>query len=472
MMNDERDTMNNDELLTMDYRPWTMDNGLNKLILLIGLLLAFHSSYAQTLSFPGAEGFGKYTSGGRGGKVIYVTNLNDSGDGSLRKAITTKGPRTILFAVAGNIELESPLNINNPDVTIAGQSAPGEGICIKNYSLNVKADNVIIRFMRFRMGDEKGYEGDAIGANRHNQNIIIDHCSMSWATDECASFYHNKNFTMQWCIISESLNQSVHAKGAHGYGGIWGGENASFHHNLLANHNSRNPRFSGSSTTLNGEDELVEFANNVIYNWGMNSAYGGEKGKYNLINNYYKPGLATHQARRNRLVEVWSPYGQFYIAGNLIEGNQQVSENNWDGGVQGKAPDSARVNNPFKTDNITLQTAKEAYLSVLAKAGASYVRDAVDARIIEEVRLGISQNGKNKNGIIDSQKDVGGWPVLKDGKPVVDTDKDGIPDSWEKANGLNPNDPADAVKFDEKGSGYTYLELYLNSLVNEKSKRK
>lgn len=262
---------------------------------------------AQQIAFPNAEGFGKYTTGGRGGKVFVVKNLNDEGPGSLREAIDAKGPRIVVFAVSGTIELQSKLDIKHNDITIAGQSAPGDGICLKNYTFFVDADNVIIRYMRSRLGAEKHQEDDAIGGNKHHQNIIIDHCSASWSVDETASFYHNKNFTMQWCIVAESLNKSVHSKGEHGFGGIWGGEGATFHHNLLADHKSRNPRFSGSSTTLNDPDELVDFRNNVIFNWGENSTYGGEKGSYNVVNNYYKAGPATKRKVATRIIE---PSGQ------------------------------------------------------------------------------------------------------------------------------------------------------------------
>lgn len=425
-------------------------------------------SFGQALAFPGAEGFGKYTTGGRGGKVIKVTNLNDSGQGSLRKAIQAKGPRIVVFDVSGTIALESPLDVNNGDLTIAGQSAPGDGVCIKNYPVTVKADNVIIRYMRFRMGDEKKVQGDALGGTKGSKNVIIDHCSISWATDECASFYNNSDFTLQWCIISESLNASVHEKGQHGYGGIWGGKGASFHHNLIASHHSRMPRFSGSSTTPNTELELVDFRNNVIYNWQINNIYGGEKGKYNVVNNYFKPGPATQAKRTNRLLNPWSPYGRFYVAGNRMENNKKISENNWAGGVQCDSPDSAKADVPFHVASIEETSAAEAYDAVLHCAGASLKRDAVDRRLVEEMRSGKLYMGKRKDGIIDTQQDVGGWPELKSAKALLDSDGDGLPDSWEVKNKLNPADREDGSKF-TISKEFSNVEVYLNSLVEKKS---
>ncbi len=415
-----------------------------------------------TLAFPGAEGFGKYATGGRGGKVIKVTNLEDSGPGSLREAVNAKGPRIVVFDVSGTITLQSKLVIKNGDLTIAGQTAPGDGICLRDYTTTIAADNVIIRYMRFRLGDETKQEDDAINGTRPQNNIIIDHCSMSWSVDECASFYHNRNFTMQWCIIAQSMNNSVHSKGAHGYGGIWGGGGASFHHNLLAHNKSRNPRFSGSSTTQNSEDELVDFTNNVIYNWGSNSAYGGEKGRYNMVNNYYKPGPATGKKVRSRVVNPWSPYGRFYVDGNFVEGDDKVSSSNWSGGVQCDRLDSVMQIMPFKVEAINVESAKKAYDKVLQSAGASLRRDAIDAAIVKDVRTGNAKYGAD--GIIDSQKEVGGWPALKSLPALTDTDGDGMPDEWEKKNGLNPEDPGDAAGY-QLSKGYTNIEVYINSLV-------
>jgi hypothetical protein len=418
----------------------------------------------KALAFPGAEGFGKYTTGGRGGQVVVVTNLNDNGPGSLREAIRKKGPRIIVFAVSGYIALESPLDINNGDLTIAGQTAPGDGIGLKNFQVSIKADNVIVRYLRFRLGEEKAQQADAFGANKGVRNIIIDHCSMSWATDEGGSFYRNQDFTLQWSIISEALTASVHAKGEHGYGGIWGGHGASFHHNLIASNDSRNPRFSGSSTTPNSPEELVDFTNNVIYNWGQNNIYGGEKGRYNMVNNYYKAGPATPASKKNRLVNPSQPYGKFFVQGNFIEGFPAISENNWSGGVQCDHPDSVKVTSQFSVTAIAVQSPKEAFEAVLAKAGASFKRDAVDARVVAEVRTGKSTAGKRKNGLIDSPTDVGGYPELKSTPAPEDKDQDGMPDAWELKQKLDPTKATDAAAF-TLDKQYSNIEVYLNSLV-------
>ncbi len=442
--------------------------GLSIIVLITPAFFFADSAAAQSPpvpAFPGAEGFGKYTTGGRGGFVYRVTNLNDDGPGSFRDGLQKTGARIIVFTVSGTIALESPLYIGKGNVTIAGQTAPGDGITIKNYPVKIKADNVIIRYLRFRLGDEKGIEDDALGATGH-KNIIIDHCSISWATDECASFYHNENFTLQWCIISESLNNSVHTKGEHGYGGIWGGVKASFHHNLIASHNSRLPRFGGSATVPNLPGELVDFRNNVVYNWMNNNIYGGEKGRYNVVNNYFKPGPATPATRRNQILNPSRPYGLFFVAGNVLEGNKEISRNNRIG-VVAPHPDSALVAEPFPAASIVLHPAQTALRRVLKRAGASLIRDDVDNRLVAEVRTGKSALGKNKNGIIDSPRDAGGWPELKSLPAPADADADGMPDVWEKKHGLNPASPADAAQY-KLSKLYTNIEVYINSLVKSR----
>lgn len=436
----------------------------------------------EAFAFPGAEGFGNKTTGGRGGRVIKVTNLNDSGPGSLRQAIITPGPRIIIFEVSGYIELGSPITISNGNVTIAGQTAPGDGITLKNQSLIVNADNVIIRFLRFRLGDKGGAEADAM-EGRYKKNIIIDHCSMSWSTDEAASFYGNENFTMQWCILSESLTNSIHEKGLHGYGGIWGGKNASFHHNLLAHHDNRNPRFDhpGVYNNNNRAEDLrgvVDFRNNVIYNWGTDASYGGEAGTFNLVNNYYKPGPATKN--KNMFLNAYKQasnsapifgYGKFYIAGNVFHGNSNITNDNWLGVVakQGTVTDknNLKLNNPLPFGNLSFNhSAEEALEKILAYGGASHHRDAVDIRILADVKQGnYTAEGSrgSTNGLIDSQDDVGGWPMLSSLPAPLDTDGDGMPDDWEKANGLDPN--KDDAKERNLSTAYDNIEVYINSLV-------
>lgn len=443
---------------------------------------------AQTPAFPGAEGGGKNVTGGRGGKVLYVNSLLDTNtgdvakkEGTLRWCLNQDGPRTILFKVSGLIDLKSPLIITKGDVTIAGQTAPGDGICLRHYTTQIDANNVIIRFLRFRLGDEALQENDAIwGRNRNN--IIIDHCSMSWSVDECASFYSNKNFTLQWSIVSEALRNSIHDKGFHGYGGIWGGENATFHHNLLANNDSRNPRFNGwkrKGTNYESTiaEERVDFRNNVIFNWGSNNIYGGEAaGQYNLVNNYYKYGPATitkyrlFQSTSDGSTQYGVPHGRFFLSGNFIFGNVMMSENNEKGvhNQTGKPNTDLIMVKPFTFSSVTTHTAEKAFEKVLENAGCCLKRDSVDIRIASEVRTGkTTYKGSNGslNGMIDSQKDAGGWPIYNTLAAQLDTDLDGMPDEWETSCGLNPNLAADALTKTLSAEGYTNLEVYLNSLV-------
>lgn len=446
-------------------------------LMMVPFLLA-----GQNPAFPGAEGFGAMTTGGRGGSVIQVTNLNNSGAGSLRAAIDASGPRTVVFRVSGTIALTSTLRINNDNITIAGQTAPGDGICLKNYPLTIDANNVILRFIRTRHGDQSGSQDDAMNG-RNQENIIIDHCSMSWSVDECGSFYDNKNFTLQYCLLSESLYSSIHEKGNHGYGGIWGGQGATFHHNLLAHHTSRNPRFCGSRYTNRADLELIDHRNNVIYNWGGNSCYGAEGGRYNLVNNYYKYGPATSSTKKYRIINPWDDdgsnsqaagiMGTFYISNNYVYGYPSVTEDNWTSGVQGissTVKEAIKLTEQLEVPEITEHPAELAFEHVLARVGAILPqRDELDARIVYETMTGTATYGGvygAESGIIDSQGTVGGWLAMESDTAPTDTDKDGMPDEWEDNMGLDKNDPADR-NGDISGNGYTNLEDYLNGLVEE-----
>ncbi|RZM28165.1 MAG: polysaccharide lyase [Pedobacter sp.] len=447
-------------------------------------------------AFPGAWGGGMFTSGGRGGQVMAVTNLNDSGKGSLRAALEAKGPRIVVFRVAGTIKVDGDLNINHPDITIAGQSAPGDGICIAG-TLNINTHNVIVRHLRVRRGVPVGGQGDDnIGGNPHH-HIIIDHCSTSWGMDENISLYRHmrpsfdgktqikdaaENVTVQWTISSEALD----AKG-HAFGGTWGGDPSTFHHNLFASNTARNPSI--------GMSGPFDFRYNVIFNWGHRSIDGGdETSMVNLINNYFKPGPATKEDMRAVFARIeqrsmYSPGsawkegdwyakeqnrpGKWYVAGNMMEGNDELNKNNW-AGMRSKetkasiisdnsmSENIARVNTPFVGWPVAPhQTAEEAYKAVIAKAGATLPkRDAVDTRVAEMVRSGKTTT---KTGIIKDVAEVGGYPVLKfnPSQVPVDTDGDGMPDEWEKKYNLDPKNPKDGA-LDSDGDGYTNIEEYLN----------
>ena len=454
-------------------------------------------------AFPGAEGGGMYVTGGRGGEVYHVTNLSDSGFGSLRYGIENGSrPLTIVFDVAGIIALEKALKVTKGDLTIAGQTAPGDGICLKNYNFRIHANNVIVRYIRCRMGDEKKTEDDAMNlytGSNDLHDVIIDHCSLSWSTDECGSFYGMTGFSLQWCILSESLLNSVHGKGKHGYGGIWGGTDASYHHNLLAHHYSRNPRLDHDYvSTLKGPVNLV---NNVIYNWGDNSTYGGESAndnndykKYNLINNYYKPGPATASGKY-RFIDPWTKAcsncssatgsqtivpGHFYMDGNVFSTNDDWSADNWKGTTASESVVAViKAASAFKPASgshyLTIQSAGDAFTAVLAYAGASLKRDAVDTRVTRETKNGnYTYTGSNggTNGFIDTQTDVGGWPAYTatdaEKAAVQDKDGDGMSDAFEDAFGLDKDSAADGPsKTLDKHGRYTNLEMYLHYLVKD-----
>jgi pectate lyase len=437
-------------------------------------------------AFPGAEGFGKYTTGGRGGKVFIISNLNDNGPGSFREAAEKKEKRIIVFTVSGTIHLETKLSIKG-DVTIAGQTAPGDGICLADNSVSIGGDNMIVRYLRFRMGDKYQRGGmvdgnggdDAFGGTRR-KNIIVDHCSLSWSTDEVFSVYGGDSTTLQWNLIAEPLNYSYHfEKGDsdyehHGYGAIWGGRHSSFHHNLFADCNSRNPRFDG---IRNIPEENCDFRNNVIYNWGHNTMYAGEGGTYNVVNNYYKYGPSTSKNVRSRIANPWSKppkidFGKWYVNGNYVDGDKDVTNDNWKGVVLEKGTDNdfakVKLAEPFTIWPCTTESAQDAYNSILISVGCNFpARDTMDLRILRNVveRTGsmIDVQGGFSHGT-EYEKTINAWPTLKSLPAPKDTDGDGMPDEWEKKNGLNANDASDATKF-TLSKTYTNIEVYINSLV-------
>ena len=436
------------------------------IIVILGLLIfsvLVWQTPRQIYAFPTAEGYGAFTSGGRSGVVYHVRTLEDKNElGSLRYAINQKGPRTIVFDVSGIIELKSPLVIQNGDLTIAGQTAPGDGICIKDFPVIVEADNIIIRFIRFRLGDKT--DGSALVVkNRHD--IIIDHCSMSWAAIDNATLYNNRKLTMQWCIISEALNKGVH----NGLGATLGGYSASYHHNLFASNRTNNPTFYKSTHTSLLDIETIDFRNNVLYNWGTSSIDGAESGTYNIVNNYFKFGPATNIPSRGQILEVPNAKrpGIVYVNGNYVHTNPLQTNDNW----MGVYPNTDYIRtskNPvltrseFDHEPVSTQTALQAYNNVLKFAGASDKRDFVDNRIAQAVETYIS-GAEDSKGLIRSTADAGGYPEYKSDLPSVDSDGDGIPDDWEFSHNLNPYDGGDGKSMTE--SGYTNLEIYLNSLV-------
>ena len=474
-----------------------------KAFVFAGLIAGFTSSaYAETakpLAFPGAEGFGRFAQGGRGGKVIKVTNLNDSGPGSLRAAVEAEGPRIVVFDVGGVIRLKSDLKIANDYITIAGQTAPGYGVTLRDGQFLIHANHVIVRYLRSRVGDEAGKEYDSISIGG-GSDIILDHISSGWSIDESLSVTqkvspevkHLTNVTVQWSLIAESLNHSIHEKGEHGYGSLLQGSYGarySFHHNLWAHHEARMPRIGNyAKATDDPEGITLDFRNNVFYNWGPGATtdfYNWEPGvsrgyamdpfygrpdnasrfaagedlntnsttHSNFVGNYYIQGANTGGPLA---LYIRNKSGLTYFDGNFIDG-QLVADQKSLVLVSTAAPGEHVVDKPFPFGEVATQGAPDAYKAVLAKSGASKARDPIDTRVVQSV---IDRKGR----IINSQKEVGGWFNASSTAAPKDTDGDGMPDAWEKAHGLNPRDASDAAK-DRDGDGYTNIEDYVNGLV-------
>ena len=500
---------------------------LKKTILLFIMAMGVNLyTQAQTrmVAFPGAEGYGKYATGGRGGKTYVVTSLDDCDESSLkagtfRWAVKQPGKKIVTFAVNGTIYLKSALNLDCGDLTILGQTAPGEGVCLADYPVTISCENAIIRYMRFRLGNRQvaNHEGDGFGFNGAN-NVIMDHCSISWSIDECLSISAATNLTIQWCMVEQALNNAGHSKGAHGYGGNWGGTNVSFHHNLITQCNSRVPRLGGDTSPLT--EDFCDLRNNVFYNWGGNGCYGAEAIDVNFVNNYYKPGPSTDTRsanirkricgigiRTNSYIQTYPAFahdlhkwGHFYTDGNVNPDYEDMTKDNWtigilnqvnasgcDGTWTAVTKDTIRLREPREFMSVTTHSAEDAYEKVMTLAGASLYRDCVDNLMVAQVmaRLGEDKSGSNgaTKGQIDCQSDNnlsaaevenGAWPILKAITPEKpDTDGDGIPDQYESSWGLDYKDGTDGAGIytstNPAYNGYAYVEIYQN-LTNKTNK--
>ena len=439
---------------------------IGKLIVmvLVGVTMGGVGHAQRIKAFPEAEGFGAYAIGGRGGKLLWVTTLEDYGkdeapiEGSLRAAIEAAGPRMVLFKVGGIIELKAPLVVRNPYLTLAAQAAPWHGICLKNYGFEIRdTHDVIVRYLRVRPGDEMGKELDAISINK-SKHVILDHCSASWGTDETVSVTGagTDSVTVQWSFIAESLNQSVHAKGAHGYGSLIRTDGrVSFHHNLYAHHTTRVPR----PGTYGDKSGVLDFRYNVIYNWKSSAGYSrADSARINLVGNYYKPGPST--VGKDHIFQIGDQTTVMYASDNTLEGVKHDGDDwalikgrgwwHWLFGLN-----DYKLSEPISAPPVKVDDLEDVYFEVLRFAGARLqMRDVVDRRIMAEIE-------KGKGSIINSQKDVGGWPTYDSGRYPYDSDGDGMPDRWEKVHDLDPNDKQDHAK-DADGDGYTNLEEFLN----------
>jgi pectate lyase len=423
---------------------------------------AADSPVSNLPAFPGAEGFGANTPGGRGGKIFLVTNLNDSGPGSFREACLADGPRIVVFRVSGTIALKTPITVTKPFLTIAGQTAPGGGICLRDATFGIATHDVIVRHLRSRLGDETTREADALDVLNGSRNVIIDHCSATWSIDEALSLSgNNQNITVQWCLIGESLRQSKHAKGPHGYGSLARANGpVTFHHNLWIHNDARNPRL-GDNYGRGPTFPRFDVRNNVIYNYG-GTASGLTQGNLeaNYVANYIRPGPSSKA--KTPITVGNKPLDsdlQFHIRDNIFEGNEELTRDNTkffsayeiDGKRQVRTFDQ-----PFAAPPVKTVSARNVVELVLATVGASLPqRDSADARLVDHVRT-------RTGTMINSQTEVGGWPELVAAPAPADADQDGMPDAWEAKHGLNPKDAGDAA-LDSDQDGYTNLEEFLNA---------